>query len=53
MLCSTRKAPGLPPYLESTGYIHYDYGGNAGGTEVSMMILDHYLYTQDEEVLKR
>ena len=36
----------LPVSLESNGYIHYDYGGNGGGTEVSMMILDHYAYTQ-------
>eukprot|EP01001_Neometanema_parovale_P007003 NODE_332_length_2657_cov_50.772691_g312_i0.p1 GENE.NODE_332_length_2657_cov_50.772691_g312_i0~~NODE_332_length_2657_cov_50.772691_g312_i0.p1 ORF type:complete len:832 (-),score=157.15 NODE_332_length_2657_cov_50.772691_g312_i0:160-2604(-) len=45
---------GLPPvYLEENGYIHYDRGGNAGGTEVSLMILDHYLYTQDAGALKR
>jgi hypothetical protein len=51
---STRTPPKtLPPYLESNGYIHYDYGGNAGGTEVSMMILDHWLYTQNKSALVR
>lgn len=35
------------------GYIHYDYGGNGGGTEVSHMILEHYLYTGDEAALRR
>ena len=49
---STRHSS-LPPYLESNGYIHYDYGGNAGGTGVSMMILDHFLYTQNTTVLQR
>jgi hypothetical protein len=28
-------------------------GGNAGGTEVSMMILDHWLYTQNKTALVR
>ena len=27
--------------------------GNAGGTEVAMMILDHYLYTQNASALQR
>ena len=40
-------------YLEANGYIHYDYGGNAGGTEVALMILDHYEYTQDLAALQR
>jgi len=40
-------------YLESNGYIHYDYGGNGGGTEVSLMVLDHFLYTGDMRVLQR
>jgi len=39
--------------LESNGYIHYDYGGNAGGTEVSMMILDHFLYSQSKAALNK
>ena len=39
--------------LFECSYIHYDYGGNAGGTEVSMMILDHYLYTGDVTALER
>ena len=43
----------LPVYLESNGYIHYDYGGNAGGTEVSMMILDHFLYSQSKAALNK
>ena len=49
---STRTGPkNLPKYLEQNGYIHYDYGGNAGGTEVAMMILDHWLYTQNRTAL--
>ena len=43
----------IPTYLEENGYIHYDYGGNAGGPEVSLMILDHYLYTQNASALAR
>jgi len=50
---STRGKGTLPPYLENNGYIHYDYGGNAGGTEVSLMILDHWLYTQNMTALVR
>jgi hypothetical protein len=51
---STRtSAASLPVYLESNGYIHYDYGGNAGGTEVALMVLDYYLYTEDLEALKK
>ena len=51
---STRtSSAGLPRYLESNGYIHYDYGGNSGGTEVSLMILDHWLYTQNMTALQR
>jgi hypothetical protein len=39
--------------MEASPYIHFDYGGNAGGTEVSMMIVDHFLYTQNATTLKR
>lgn len=48
---SLRTGAGWPVYLESNGYIHYDYGGNGGGTEVSLMVLDHYEYTQDSRAL--
>jgi hypothetical protein len=41
------------PQKNTSSYIHYDYGGNAGGTEVSLMILDHYAYTQDIEALQQ
>jgi hypothetical protein len=50
---SSRGPRDLPKYLEANGYIHYDYGGNAGGPEVSLMILDHYLYTQNLTALQR
>lgn len=30
----TGKPGDLPIYLETNDYIHYDYGGNAGPTEV-------------------
>ena len=50
---STRKPGTLPVSLEASSYIHYDFGGNAGGTEVAMMILDHWLYTQNQTALRR
>ena len=51
---ATARGPGtLPVSLEASGYIHYDYGGNAGGTEVSMMVLNHWLYTRNATVLVR
>eukprot|EP00035_Acanthoeca_spectabilis_P003288 m.92313 g.92313 ORF g.92313 m.92313 type:complete len:428 (+) comp12033_c0_seq1:1523-2806(+) len=50
---STRGPTTWPRYLESNGYIHYDYGGNGGGTGVAMMVLDHYMYTADEVALAR
>lgn len=43
---------GWPVWLETNDYVHLDYGGNAGGTEVSLMILDAYLYTQNATLLK-
>jgi hypothetical protein len=33
--------------------MRYDFGGDAGGTEVSMLILDHYEYSQNRTALHR
>jgi hypothetical protein len=33
--------------------MNFDFGGDAGGTEVSMMILDHFIYTQNTTALER
>ena len=33
--------------------IRMDYGGNAGGTEVSLMILDHHYYSSDDTVPRK
>jgi len=50
---STRNASTIPVYLESNGYIHYDYGGDGGTTEIATMVLDYYEYTGDVEALLR
>ena len=53
---STRGAgppAALPVWLESNPYIHLDFGGDAGGPEVALMALEHYLYTGDEDAARR
>ena len=47
------RPPGYPHQLEANGYTRMDYAGNAGGTEVSLMLLDHYYYSLDETILRR
>ena len=43
----------LPPQLQGNSYMRWDYGGNAGNTEVSLMILDHFLWSKSEATLRR
>jgi hypothetical protein len=40
-----------PVWLEDNNYIHLDYGGDGGTPEISLMILDRYLYTLDDAAL--
>ena len=47
------RPPGYPHQLEANKYIFMDYAGNAGGTEVSLMLLDHYYWSLDDAVLRR
>ena len=44
---------GVPKQLSLNTYMRYDYGGNAGGTEVSLMILDSFLWSQNATDLTR
>ena len=50
-----QRKPGYeyPDQLEANGYIRMDYAGNAGGTEVALMLLDHYYYTLDAATLRK
>jgi hypothetical protein len=50
-----QRKPGheYPDQLEANGYIRMDYAGNAGGTEVALMLLDHYYYTLDAPILRK
>ena len=48
-----KRPPGYPHQLEANGYIRMDYGGNAGGTEITLMLLDHYYWSLDEATLRR
>jgi len=34
-------------------YIHLDFAGDGGTTEIALMVLDHYLYTRDVVKLER
>jgi hypothetical protein len=43
----------LPVYREKCSAMNYDFGGDAGGPEVSMMILDHFEYTRNASALRR
>ena len=43
----------VPPQVEGNTYMRWDKGGNAGNTEVSLMILDHFLWTRSEATLRR
>ena len=47
------RPAGYPVYLEDNNYLHYDFGGDAGGPEVSLMALDHFMYTGNESAWKR
>ena len=44
---------GVPRQLLQNTYMRYDYGGNGGGTEVSLMILDAFLWSQNATDLQR
>jgi hypothetical protein len=44
---------GLPTQVPGNTYVRWDYGGNAGNTEVSLMILDHFLWSRSEATLRR
>ena len=37
----------MPMQLMDSSFMRFDYAGNAGGTEVCMLILDDYLWTRD------
>jgi hypothetical protein len=43
----------LPPGYEENPYLRFDFGGDAGLTELCVMLLDRYLYTLDEGALRR
>ena len=47
------RPPNLPGYREKCSAMNYDFGGDAGGPEVSMMILDHFEYTRNASALRR
>eukprot|EP01047_Picozoa_sp_COSAG01_P048186 COSAG01_NODE_4672_length_4829_cov_3.623890_1_plen_1016_part_00 len=51
--CAAERKPNYPPQLEANLYISMDYGGNAGSTEVSLMLLDHYYHTLDAATLRK
>jgi hypothetical protein len=48
----TRPAD-FPLGYATNSFQRFDFAGNAGGPEVSIMLLDHYMYTQDEAHLMR
>jgi len=50
---SWRNGSTIPVSLEENPYIHFDFGGNGGTTEIAFMVLDHWLYTQDQQALRR
>eukprot|EP00475_Leptophrys_vorax_P009811 TRINITY_DN164_c0_g3_i1.p1 TRINITY_DN164_c0_g3~~TRINITY_DN164_c0_g3_i1.p1 ORF type:complete len:772 (-),score=187.26 TRINITY_DN164_c0_g3_i1:117-2207(-) len=51
--CGNSRPAGFPPGFLLSNWTRFDYAGNAGGPEVAMMLLDHFMYTQDEATLKR
>lgn len=44
--CGARPA-GYPAWLENSGWVQYDFGGNAMGPEVGLMALDYFAHTGD------
>jgi hypothetical protein len=43
-----------PPFgYQESRWLRYDFGGDAGLPEVSMMVLDHFLYAQNTSTLMR
>lgn len=44
---------GVPRQLLQSTYMRYDYAGNGGGTEVSLMILDSFLWSKNATDLRR
>jgi len=49
----TSRPSNLPVYRERSASMNYDFGGDAGGPEVSMMILDHFECTRNASALRR
>lgn len=48
---NANRPPNLPVARERCTSMNFDFGGDAGGPEVSMMILDHYEYTGNRTAL--
>jgi hypothetical protein len=47
------RPTGYPVWLESSDWIHLDFAGDGGTTELPLMILDHYDLTRNETALAR
>ena len=43
----------LPPAYQNNTYLRYDFGGDAGLTELSLMVLDWYEHTEDDDGMRR
>ena len=43
----------LPPAYQNNTYLRYDFGGDAGLTELSFMVLDWYEHTMDDDGMRR
>ena len=43
----------LPPAYQNNTYLRYDFGGDAGLTELSLMVLDWYEHTMDDDGMRR
>jgi hypothetical protein len=50
---AAKRPLNLPVARELCSAMNFDFGGDAGGPEVSMMILDHYDYTGNHTALVR
>ena len=43
----------LPPAYQNNTYLRYDFGGDAGLPELSLMVLDWYEHTMDDDGMRR